>query len=135
MQHASETPAIDPSTRDLAALQGAWEQVGFEENGIANPPDTHGAPGAITVIRDRHFEVRTVEGELLLEGRFEIDASTTPRSITWTDAMGPDAGKRLPAIYTLEGDRFVFIAADEDMPRPRVFRTTPGQTMRSFVRR
>lgn len=135
MQHVNDTLSTHPSARDLATLQGSWEQVDFEENGIANPPDTHGAPGAITVIRDHHFEVRTVEGRLLLEGRFEIDASVTPKAITWTDSMGPDAGKPLPAIYTLDGDRFVFIASDEDMPRPQVFRTTPGQTMRSFVRR
>jgi len=135
MPHTHDTLATDPSARDLAALQGAWEQVGFEENGIADPPDTHGAPGAITVIHDHHFEVRTAEGELLLEGHFEIDASVTPKAITWTDSMGSDAGKHLPASYTLEGDRFVFIATDEGMPRPQVFRTTPGQTMRSFVRR
>lgn len=135
MTHASDTLATDVSARDLAALQGAWEQVDFEENGIRNPPDTHGAPGAITVIRDHHFEVRTAKGELLLEGSFAIDASATPRAITWTDSIGSDAGKQLPAIYTLEGDRFVFIAADEGMPRPQVFRTTQGQTMRSFVRR
>ena len=49
--------------------------------------------------------------------------------------MGPDAGKILPAIYKLDGDHFVFIAGDEGAPRPTEFRTGPGQTMRSFVRR
>ena len=49
--------------------------------------------------------------------------------------MGDDAGKPLPASYRLDGDEFVFIAADEGMPRPTVFSTGPGQTMRSFVRR
>ena len=120
---------------DLAALQGVWEQVGFEENGIVDPPDEHGAPGALTLIRGRHFEVRTTEGELLLEGDFTLDASTTPKSITWVDAMGSDAGKPLLAIYRLEGDRFAFVAADEGMPRPTAFRTRMGLTMRSFVRK
>ena len=135
MQHADDTLSTDPSAHDLAALQGSWEQIGFEEDGATNPTDEHGSTGAITLIRGNHFEVHTVAGKLLLEGRFELDATTTPKAITWIDAIGADAGKRLPAIYTLEGDRFVFIAADEDMPRPRAFRTTPGQTMRSFVRR
>ena len=120
---------------DLAALQGAWEQVGFEENGLTDPPDEHGAPGALTLIRSRHFEVRTVEGELLLEGDFTLDASTTPKSITWVDSIGADAGKPLAAIYRLEGDRFVFVAAGEGMPRPTAFRTSMGLTMRSFVRK
>lgn len=123
------------SADDLAALQGVWEQTGFEENGIIDPPDDHGAPGALTLIRGKHFEVRTVPGELLLEGDFTLDASTTPKSITWVDSIGADAGKPLPAIYRLEGDRFVFVAADEGMPRPTAFRTSMGLTMRSFVRK
>jgi uncharacterized protein (TIGR03067 family) len=68
-------------------------------------------------------------------GVFVLDADTTPKSITWVDAIGADAGKSLPASYRLEGDHFVFIAADEGMPRPTVFSTGPGQTMRTFVRR
>ena len=123
------------SADDLAALQGAWEQVGFEENGILDPPDDHGAPGALTLIHGNQFEVRTVEGERLLEGGFTLDASSTPKSITWVDSIGSDAGKQLPAIYRLEDDRFVFVAADEGMPRPTAFRTSMGLTMRSFVRK
>lgn len=63
-----------------------------------------------------------------------LDASATPKAITWTDAIGADAGKQLPASYRLQGDRFEFIAADEGAPRPIRFRTGPGQTIRSFVR-
>jgi uncharacterized protein (TIGR03067 family) len=118
---------------DLAALQGSWEQVDFEENGVANPPDEHGAPGAITTFGQSHFAVRTTDGVLLLEGRFELDA--TAKTVDWTDTMGADAGKTFPAIYKLEGDRFVFIAADAGAPRPTEFRTRAGQTMRSFARR
>jgi uncharacterized protein (TIGR03067 family) len=121
---------------DLAALQGSWERVGFEENGISNPPDPYGgALGSLTTIAGTHFAVRSVGGALLLEGRFELDASTMPKSVNWIDAIGPDAGKTLPAIYKIEGDAFVFIAADEGAQRPTVFRTGTGQTMRTFVRR
>jgi uncharacterized protein (TIGR03067 family) len=126
--------AIPPSSVDLAALQGSWRQVDFQENGIANPADETGAPDAITTFSENRFSVTSVDGVRLLEGRFELDASTNPKSITWIDATGPDAGKRLPAIYRLEDDLFVFIAADEQAPRPTEFRTTAGQTMRTFVR-
>lgn len=124
----------EPSAADLAALQGTWEQVAFEENGIQNPPDTHGAPGAKTTITGNHFAVTTPDGHVLLEGTFTLDATTSPKSITWTDSTGPDAGKHLPASYILDADSFQFIAADEGAPRPTEFRTKPGQTMRSFVR-
>ncbi|AZE67013.1 TIGR03067 domain-containing protein [Pseudomonas synxantha] len=123
------------STADFHALQGAWEQTALEDGGVLNPDDAHSAPGAITTINADRFEVVTVTGETLLAGRFALDADTAPKSITWIDAIGDDAGKRLPASYRLEGDDFVFIAADEGMPRPTVFSTGPGQTMRTFVRR
>lgn len=126
------TPLPNP---DFAALQGDWEQTALEDSGVLNPADAHSAPGAITAIRGDRFEVRTVAGDVLLAGRFSLDGTTTPKAITWVDSMGDDAGKALPASYRLEGDHFVFIAADEGMPRPTVFSTGPGQTMRTFVRR
>ncbi|OLF53702.1 TIGR03067 domain-containing protein [Pseudomonas chlororaphis] len=119
---------------DLQRLQGAWEQVELEDNGVSNPPDEHGAPGALTLIQGQGFRVMTLEGELLLAGRFTLDTSTTPKSITWVDSIGADVGKYLPASYQLEGDHFVFIAADEGQPRPTQFRTGPGQTLRRFIR-
>ncbi|CAM2742458.1 uncharacterized domain TIGR03067 protein [Pseudomonas gessardii] len=124
-----------PTERDRQALQGTWEQIALEDSGIANPPDEHSAPGALTTIEGDRFQVMTLDGKVLLEGCFTLDARTTPKSITWIDAIGADAGKCLPASYTLEDERFVFIAADEGMPRPTHFSTTPGQIMRTFVRR
>lgn len=123
------------SGQDLAALQGLWEQVALEVDGISNPPDDLSPRGVLTEFNGNHFAVHTPEGELLLEGIFTLDASTSPKTINWVDSMGPDSGKQLPAIYELEGDDFIFIAADAGAPRPSVFRTGPGQTMRSFVRR
>ena len=123
---------IDP---DVQALQGAWEQTSLEDNGVLNPVDAHSAPGALTTITDDRFEVRTTSGEVLLAGRFSLDSSTAPKTITWIDSIGEDAGKHLPASYRLDRDEFVFIAADEGMPRPTTFSTGPGQTMRTFVRR
>lgn len=130
MMHATSSV----TERDLALLQGVWRQVAFEENGLVDPPDAHGGMGALTTIEGQHFAVRSTAGELLLEGRFELDARTEPRSITWIDAIGADAGQPLLACYALEGDRFVFVAADAGMPRPCAFRTGPGQTLRGFVR-
>jgi uncharacterized protein (TIGR03067 family) len=120
---------------DLAALQGSWEQVAFEENGVSNPPDEYGAAGALTTFHQNRFAVWSAKGALLLEGRFELDPSADPKTVNWIDRTGPDAGKVLPAIYRLDGDHFVFIAADEGASRPTEFRTGPGQTMRSFMRR
>ena len=130
---ASTSP--DPSVVDLAALQGTWEQVHVEADGVADPPDERSASETFMTITANHFKAHTVDGTVLLEGTFTLNAAMKPKSITWVDSMGPDAGKRLPASYILDDDSFVFIAADEGAPRPIVFRTQPGLTMRSFVRK
>ncbi|HET6633212.1 MAG TPA: TIGR03067 domain-containing protein [Rhodanobacteraceae bacterium] len=124
----------DPTRDDLAALQGCWKQTGLEADGVVDPPDEVGGTDAVTTISGMHFTVRAPGGTLLLEGRFTLDATTTPKSITWIDSMGEDAGRPLPAIYRLDGERFVFIAAGTGMPRPTRFRTERGQTLRRFVR-
>lgn len=126
---------INDTHRDLAALQGQWEQVGFEADGRSDSQDESAASGAITIIDGHRFTVRISEGALLLEGTFTLDASVCPKAITWVDSIGADAGKRLPASYELSGDRFLFIAADEGAPRPTTFRTHAGQVMRTFIRR
>ena len=123
------------SDPDVQALQGKWEQTSLEDSGVLDPVDAHSAPGAITTISGDRFEVKTVSGEVLLAGRFFLDSTAVPKRMTWVDTIGEDAGKLLPASYRLEGDVFVFIAADEGLPRPTVFSTGPGQTMRTFVRR
>lgn len=127
--------AQDASAQDLADLQGQWVQTGFEENGLPDASDEHGGMGAVTTIEGRRFVVRAVTGELLLEGAFTLDATLSPKAITWVDSIGADAGKHLPASYVLSGDHFMFIAADEGDPRPLVFHTKPRQTMRAFVRK
>ncbi len=119
---------------DLQKLQGTWKQTRFEENGVIEPPDVHGGNGAITTIEGDRFAVHAPEGGLLLSGSLILNSSRTPKSITWIDSMGDDAGKLLPASYELDDDSFIFIAADEGMPRPSVFVTSPGLTLRGFIR-
>lgn len=119
---------------EIAALQGAWTQIALEADGVINPPDEHSAPGAVCYISLTHFSVRTPDETVLLEGNFEIDPSTHPKRIIWTDSMGPDEGRRLPAIYTLDVNCFTFIAADDGQPWPTTFETALGLTMRSFSR-
>ncbi|HEX4117286.1 MAG TPA: TIGR03067 domain-containing protein [Rhizomicrobium sp.] len=138
MEEAGEEPAFavnSPSQRDLEALQGRWEQVSLEIDGVTNPPDDLSPPGGVTAFHGNRFTVHAVDGQLLLEGTFILDASASPKRVDWMDAIGPDAGKPLAAIYLLEGDRFVFVAADAGAPRPAEFRAGPGQIMRAFVRR
>ncbi|WP_240601774.1 TIGR03067 domain-containing protein [Oleiagrimonas sp. MCCC 1A03011] len=135
MNEENKNDHSNASEHDLALLQGEWVQVGVEDNGVIDPPDTYGGAGVITLIDGHRFEARSPDGTLMLHGTFTLDATTTPKSITWVDAIGEEAGQPILASYKLDDDRFVFIAADPGMARPTQFRTTQGLTMRSFVRR
>ncbi|MFC6296703.1 TIGR03067 domain-containing protein [Pseudomonas sp. CCM 7893] len=135
MPSVSTSEEICINAHDRQRLQGDWVQTALEDSGVLNPVDEHSAPGAVTTISGDQFQVVTLTGEVLLAGRFTLDATTTPKAIIWVDAIGADAGKQLPASYRLEGDHFIFIAADEGKPRPTRFSTAPGQTMRTFVRK
>jgi len=123
------------SRRDLEMLQGRWEQVALEIDGVVQPADDLSPPGAITSFTGDRFAVHAVDGALLLEGRLVLEASTDPKHVDWIDAIGADAGRRLPAIYRLDGNHFVFVAADTGAPRPAAFNTGSGQVMRTFIRR
>jgi uncharacterized protein (TIGR03067 family) len=118
---------------DLDRLQGRWRQIRCDANGEENVSDEYGAAVVATIELDQ-FTVRNEEGTIVLHGAFVLDERTEPRSIDWIDAIGPDAGKRLPAIYELTETRFVFVAADAGMPRPTAFRAGAGEVLRSFVR-
>ncbi|MCA1968632.1 MAG: TIGR03067 domain-containing protein [Rhizobium sp.] len=119
---------------DLERFQGLRRQVRFEENGIADPIDTHGAHDAVMTIVGETFHVAIPDGEALIEGKFMIDSATSPKRIDWIDSIGSDAGKQLPSIYTLSDDAFEFAAADADMERPQDFTGGSGITIRGFVR-
>lgn len=119
---------------DLGSLQGRWKQLAFEENGTPNAPDTHGSPKAIMTIAEQSFHVAVPGEEALITGSFTLDGSAHPKRIDWIDSIGDDAGKLIPAIYELEGDRFRFAAADPDMTRPEDFSGGQGITIRAFVR-
>ncbi len=121
-------------SNDLDRLQGRWAQVAFEENGLVDPPDSHGADSAVTTISGQSFHVETPEGETLIEGRFTLDDAENAKSIDWMDSIGEDAGKTLPAIYRLADDRFEFAAADADRARPEGCHGGQGIAIRGFIR-
>ena len=119
---------------ELERLQGQWIQIAFEENGIPDPADTHGAPGAVMTVTGRRFHVAVPGAEALVEGSFKLDPAHYPKHIDWIDSIGDDAGKTIPAIYELKGDSFKFAAADPGMSRPDGFAGGHGITIRAFVR-
>ena len=119
----------DAVAREMEKFQGTWRQIAHERGGVADPPDEQGWEPRVTFTGDT-FVVTLTDGSTAIKGTFKLDPTQEPKAVDWTDTFGPDAGKTFLAIYTLEGDRLVFCAADEGHERPTEFRAGPGQDLR-----
>jgi uncharacterized protein (TIGR03067 family) len=118
---------------DIDRLQGIWKQVACERDGLPVSAEEL-AQGPRTHFMGDTFVVTLADGSVLIRGTFKLDPTQNPKWVDWTDTFGADAGKTFPAIYSLDGDRFVFCAADDGQERPTEFRTRPRQVLRIHKR-
>src|SRR4051812_44446538 len=100
----------DAVVEEMKKLQGVWKQIAYERDGVTNPPDEQGFEPTTTFEGDT-FVVTLADGLTPIKGTYKLDPTTSPKTVDWMDSVGDDAGKTLPAIYSLEGDRFTFCAA------------------------
>lgn len=120
--------------RDLALLQGTWQQVAHEANGTACAPDEFS--DAITLFDGNEYSVVRPDGAVLVRGTIRLDGTTIPRKAMLVREAGLDKGRMILAIYSVSGDHLVLAAANDDRASgPTDFRTEPGQFLRRFVRR
>lgn len=112
-----------------SCLEGAWRQVAATENGEVI--DQH---DQITLMVEGSAFTVQRNGELEIEGVFEVDQSEHPTSIDWKDLVGNDSGKIFKSLCVVGEDSFEFCAANEGMPRPERFEASKGHTIRGFQR-
>jgi uncharacterized protein (TIGR03067 family) len=120
---------IDSMASDLEEIQGTWKQIAYERDGLKEPLDEQGWEPRVT-FSGNEFVVTLADGSVPIKGMFKLDATQRPKSMNLTDTFGADAGKTFLAVYSLEGDRLAFCAADEGQERPSSFETMPGQVLR-----
>lgn len=122
-------PTSDAIVEEMRKLQGVWKQIACERDGLTEPPDEQGWEPTTTFLGDTYV-VTLADGSTPIKGTYKLDPAKTPKTVDWLDSVGDDAGKTLPAIYSLEGDRFIFCAAYPGQARPTEFRTRPGHVLR-----
>ena len=114
---------------ELEKFQGTWKQIAYERDGVTEPHDEQGWQPHVT-FSGNTFVVRLADGSIPIKGNIRLDPTCRPKAMDMTDTFGADAGKTFLAIYSLDGDRLVFCAADAGQERPTEFRTKPGQVLR-----
>ena len=120
--------------RDLALLQGTWQQVAEEVDGVTGVRSEASAADTLTIFAGNEFAMAAADGKVLLKGTVRLDATTIPRQAVWVESA--DKGKAMPAIYSVSENSLVFAAANDDRAAtPTDFRTEIGQILRRFVRK
>jgi uncharacterized protein (TIGR03067 family) len=117
-----------PSAKDEAAkkdaerLQGAWERVA-----IINGANRYGPnPDDVLTFRGNQFEVRE-SGKLTLAGTLEIiDTTSQPKQMDLVCTEGRHKGKRLRAVYKLDGNRLETCTDSGDDQRPTMLSGARG---------
>jgi uncharacterized protein (TIGR03067 family) len=107
---------------DTARLQGTWSRVAIEFGNKrfgANPEDTLTFSGNWFTIQE--------QGETKLAGTFEIvDEAGELKRMDLICTEGRHKGKRLRAIYRIQGDRLELCTDDGTNNRPRTFSGADG---------
>ena len=120
---AAGARAGDLAPAEQARLQGAWQAVSAERNGMP-APDVVGHRLVFT--KDR-FQI-TRDSRLLYGGSYAVDPSAKPARIDFHQDEGTALRGEWRGIYRFEAGRLEVVdnADDASKPLPTRFITTPG---------
>jgi uncharacterized protein (TIGR03067 family) len=103
--------------KDAERLQGTWERVAI----VHGAKRYGGDPDDTLTFSGNQFTVKE-GGKVALAGTFEIvDAAGAPKRMDLVCTEGRHKGKRLRAIYRVEGDRLETCTDDGADHRPKEF--------------
>ena len=103
---------------DLARLQGEWSMVSGVADGYA-VPDTMLKNSQRTC--DGDVTTVIVGGQLILQAKFTLDPSKTPKTVDYLAIDGVTKGRKHFGIYELDGDTVKFCFGEPDAARPTEF--------------
>lgn len=109
-------------SKDSNLLQGTWRVTSLEIDGNTLSSHTYGA-SQITVAGNT-FTTVSMGSEY--GGTFEVDETTSPKTIDMTFAYGPEKGNTALGIYELVGESWRLCLTLTAKMRPSTFATSPG---------
>lgn len=122
-------PASAQSPPAAGALQGSWTMASLVVNGDPTAGDQVHA-GRLVIEGDQYVQTFSATA---VPARFRVDPSRSPRSIDFTYASGPQAGKTVKGIYDLAAETLtVCRGLTESDPRPSRFEA-PADSGRLLV--
>lgn len=110
-------------TAPTPSLLGRWQMTRAEFNGDAAPELV--AQRTQLTFTATTYNVR-FDGEEMDRGRYELTADLASKTLTLHGDVGPNAGRTIPCIYQLVGDRLRICFGLSGVP-PTDFSTAPEQ--------
>ncbi len=115
------TATAGPRPGDSKVIQGTWIPTKAELGGVGMSPDTL---KLITLkIDDGKYEVTA---EVVDKGTYAINPDAKPKTLDISGVEGPNAGKKILAIYELKGDTLRVCYNLGPGPRPTEFQSPVG---------
>jgi uncharacterized protein (TIGR03067 family) len=111
------TALADDKSNDAKALQGMW---------LAEKAELSGKPFKTNFTLKFEGEKYEVAVESLDKGTYKIDPAAKPKTIDITGVEGANAGRKIAAIYELEGDTLRICYGLAGSPRPTEFKSPAG---------
>ena len=113
------TCSAGENTGDARNIEGTWLPVKAE---LAGKLMSDASVKSIRYLRlaGGRYEV---QAESLDKGDYTIDPAAKPKVIDIKGVEGPNAGKKIPAIYELDGDRLTICYGLDGTQRPTEFKT------------
>lgn len=108
---------------ELEKLQGTWEFVSMEVEGVKKPDEEF---KKYTVVLKGDQWTVSVADEIAARTTFRLDPTRKPKTIDLTQTLEPNQGRLLRGIYSLEGDKLIMCDRGADKgARPTGFETEP----------
>jgi uncharacterized protein (TIGR03067 family) len=112
----------EPKDKEIDKVQGTWLPASAELGGNAYPDEVRKTI-KLTIKGDTYL---VTVGKNPDRGNIKLDSSAKPKALDVTGTEGPNKGKKIPAIYELDGDTWKICYDLSGKARPSEFKTTQG---------
>ena len=106
---------------EYAKLEGTWQVVSLEVDGMMIPKET--IKNSKLIIKSKEFTMK--ENIATYKGTFSIDPSKKPKTIDIKFTEGPENGNTSLGIYELDGDDLKLCLSVTTKERPTEFSAKP----------
>jgi uncharacterized protein (TIGR03067 family) len=107
---------------DSQDIQGTWLPTQAEIGGKGMTDDF--LKNTVLKLDNGKYEVTVAN--VPDKGNYAINPKMNPKTLDIAGIDGPNAGKKIPAIYELHGDTLRICYGLGDSPRPTEFKSSPG---------